>query len=738
MDKEQDRLWIGYEKQIGHGTSSNLDQFLLTIEYMQGYQAYALLLTLTDIIAFFVNHQFPSDYDPGSNSITTVFFICISISHALLQTLDLITVASFGIKNQVQWFNISFLLYFFSVFSYYVVGIYYFLTDISYYQVIKLRLGFLTIFRGYVRAISRRNKMRFSKAIIKQCKQHAFVLNTVFIFKSIAVVIQCIYGPICFLVVCMGLIFLLNIYQQDAKTFVDSLYFIVVTIATVGYGDVVLEGQIGRLMNVCIILFAIGYAPYAISYIVNRLRTEFSKLFLQRAIFGGVVVIGKKDMDTFKCLRIVLPPNQSIQFLIQTSETTLEENEDVRLFGQINQKVNYHFKEQFDRQDLAYLAVNQSILTIVFSKENPDSTIEEDGQTIFNAVQLAQVLEEGNIMLIFLQHNQSIEICRDTIKQYIKPQQFYIYSIGKVMSHLIAVSSYYKGFSTFFYNMLLPNRCQINKQPMRQLNLVQKRLDNLVNHLHSDEYNKNNEKLELFEFYNKSCGISSELKHYIFNAKRNNQNKLKVETPISQYYKGEKAKILIVVIGNINQCLFDQTMDKFNLDELEVYLLLHQANILKFDSAISYDGDIFNPQTYRKADASVLIFMDDNNGREVMLQHILEQAQVNYTFCCQESMLEIQDKLRLYQSQNYMPFGMSSLISIAAKQPLVFQKAYQFLKSFQCMQYQILSYKTIEMWEAVHSQEFIIYIIRDNCVINRYDKQFDLYKGDTITAVRTQ
>ena len=74
-----------------------------------------------------------------------------------------------------------------------------------------------------------------------------------------------LYTPISFILLFVNL-FILIFFSQDKRklSFAEGLYFIVVTLSTVGYGDITLTSTTGRLSICLFIILATIYIPATI------------------------------------------------------------------------------------------------------------------------------------------------------------------------------------------------------------------------------------------------------------------------------------------------------------------------------------------------------------------------------------------------------------------------------------------------------------------------------------------
>ena len=115
----------------------------------------------------------------------------------------------------------------------------------------------------------------------------------------------------------------------EGWTLFDSLYATIITITTVGYGDLSPQSQSGRIFAIFFTLFAIGLAGYAISSVAavlfetqqknrekrifERRMNEISKLSNHIIVCGGSI-IGNRAAGEFKRRQIpfvIIEPDEA-------------------------------------------------------------------------------------------------------------------------------------------------------------------------------------------------------------------------------------------------------------------------------------------------------------------------------------------------------------------------------------------------------------------------------------------
>jgi voltage-gated potassium channel len=82
-------------------------------------------------------------------------------------------------------------------------------------------------------------------------------------------------GLIIFLPVGLYIIFGATMYQWLEKlSIVDSYYYVIVTLSTVGYGDIVPKTDAGKIFTIFFIIFGIAIFSSLISTLVNRAKAR--------------------------------------------------------------------------------------------------------------------------------------------------------------------------------------------------------------------------------------------------------------------------------------------------------------------------------------------------------------------------------------------------------------------------------------------------------------------------------
>ena len=90
-------------------------------------------------------------------------------------------------------------------------------------------------------------------------------------------------GLIVFLPILVYAVFGASMYQWlEGFSIVDSYYFVVVTLATIGYGDVVPKTDAGKIFTIFFVIFGLAQFSTLISTIVSRTRARLVKRRAER------------------------------------------------------------------------------------------------------------------------------------------------------------------------------------------------------------------------------------------------------------------------------------------------------------------------------------------------------------------------------------------------------------------------------------------------------------------------
>lgn len=86
-------------------------------------------------------------------------------------------------------------------------------------------------------------------------------------------------------------------HNGDYLQFHDSVYFVIVSLATVGYGDEIPKTEFGRVIVLCIILFTIVVIPAQTNELLRlmQIRSRYRRIEYKSVDVRHIVVTGSVD-----------------------------------------------------------------------------------------------------------------------------------------------------------------------------------------------------------------------------------------------------------------------------------------------------------------------------------------------------------------------------------------------------------------------------------------------------------
>lgn len=138
-----------------------------------------------------------------------------------------------------------------------------------------LDISFIRIFRWF--RILRLIRFIEGKTIVGYVSSEDSAIFTRIVFTLVAIIF--VYS---------GLIYQVEhpINPKVFSTFLDAVYFSVVTMTTVGFGDVIPISQVGRLLTVLMILTGIALIPWQIGDLIKRLVKTREQVALPCSLCG--------------------------------------------------------------------------------------------------------------------------------------------------------------------------------------------------------------------------------------------------------------------------------------------------------------------------------------------------------------------------------------------------------------------------------------------------------------------
>lgn len=137
-------------------------------------------------------------------------------------------------------------------------------------------------------------------------------IDAKFLFGSISTEDSIIFIRILFTLFAIVFVYSGLIYQvehpvnsQAYRTFLDAFYFSVVTMTTVGFGDVTPVSELGRLLTVLMILTGVALIPWQVGDLIKRLVKTANQV--ERVCLGCSLAFHDKDAEFCKRCGTKLP-----------------------------------------------------------------------------------------------------------------------------------------------------------------------------------------------------------------------------------------------------------------------------------------------------------------------------------------------------------------------------------------------------------------------------------------------
>ncbi|CAL6032396.1 Ion_transport 2 and transmembrane domain-containing protein [Hexamita inflata] len=407
-------------------------------EIKQEFQAIPQIYEFTFYTLFIfcvsvLDYVFYSMFQNGYNQ-TWFFYTWMGIT--IIQIIDFIVLIIRNKKHQISFINASFVMYLLPIISISVCVILYIVHlahgNITETQVMKAKMSQTVFNRGLILTVKSKqsdylNQGPISGKTAKLIYAKDFTVVGIFSF----------YPFICFLTIFMGFFQLLEFNS------LEILYFLVVTMSTLGYGDITYSSSMGRLLVMIFIITAIIYVPVEITTIIQYLAQAIPEISIKSKIANGILIIGKYDKSIAAMMRLKLPQNVNVVYVV-----TGEQEQKEGLAFQSSPTFAYAFYPEFTKHVAEQLCIQRAKSIIIVSQEySSKSDIEA-----INVTQVVTKQTRNNVEAnVVLNSSQYYQLAKKIFRGKRNCNFICFEDIFGVLSYL---SVKYEGFQTFFYNIL--------------------------------------------------------------------------------------------------------------------------------------------------------------------------------------------------------------------------------------------------------------------------------------------
>ena len=173
----------------------------------------------------------------------------------------------------------------------------------------------------------------------------------------------------------------------------DIFYFLITTLTTVGYGDIVFADTTNRIITIVYIICCLLYVPLAVFAIIRVVNNKQPSIILKQHCSGGIVVIGKFDKQLALLAREVIPSDYDLNYLVTSIEDTAEmENVHKNVSSYMQRAIG-----PLDRSIAIKYSLERSALILCVSNSS-----DEDRETVLNAEIIDQYTDSTMQMIVVL------------------------------------------------------------------------------------------------------------------------------------------------------------------------------------------------------------------------------------------------------------------------------------------------------------------------------------------------
>ena len=185
--------------------------------------------------------------------------------------------------------------------------------------------------------------------------------------------------------------------NQTLYLFHDLFYFVVVTMATVGFGDVYPQTTLGQLLVVGCIFMMLSFIPTQTQQLarVLGLRSKFARIsFRNSGAEDHIILLGKTNAEAFKnFLTEFYHPDHGVQdtlTVIMNKNPPSDEMNYILKLSNLSNKISFLEGNPLYQKDLRRAAVEEAKCVVILASKSVKDTISEDYRNILEAYAIKQ------------------------------------------------------------------------------------------------------------------------------------------------------------------------------------------------------------------------------------------------------------------------------------------------------------------------------------------------------------
>eukprot|EP01137_Pigoraptor_chileana_P010662 Opistho-2@60531 len=260
--------------------------------------------------------------------------------------------------------------------------------------------------------------------------------------------------------------------SSPPNSFLDSFYFMVVTMSTVGYGDIVAENQWARVFVICLIIVSLIIIPESIARLAQILQesSQYSGSYKQASNEKHVVVYGRITYEGMKeffneFYRYEDPSNKTRELVVMMSTT--EPSRELRAFllrPYISKRAIFLEGSALVDKDLHRADVSRaSAVFLLADTSNEDADVNKNHDVV--DIDRSNILRSWAIRMYSTEVPLYVNLLRAENRYHIE-KMFHCDRINcseEMKMNFLALNCIAKGASTLITNLVREQSMYLNK-----------------------------------------------------------------------------------------------------------------------------------------------------------------------------------------------------------------------------------------------------------------------------------
>ena len=232
--------------------------------------------------------------------------------------------------------------------------------------------------------------------------------------------------------------------------FFQSLWFTVVTVTTVGYGDMAPSSVLGKLAAVAIMFMGIGYSGILTgnitSWLVEKNRKKSLGLVPLKKKQNHMVILGWRADLALLLINILKQHQQSSKFLVLVNDVDIHKINNLRQYPMLRDL--YFFRGNFTNTEVLHnICIKSAQKALILADEESGKSADEID---FKTVQAAKAVERLNPKIFTIAEIIQPEFGSSLIKANVEETITNRYTCRALTSNLALLSGLHSVFRDFF------------------------------------------------------------------------------------------------------------------------------------------------------------------------------------------------------------------------------------------------------------------------------------------------